>query len=176
MTIQPSSSSSCAIDAFLNFYIGVYDPLVYCGSFGRSFRLSFLDARGSLATPTLSLHTHITHVSDPSQAPGSDGSVAEGAFRSRTGMGEPTIAEVVILKNLELTSHDVQIQALEVCPQPVPLRLLYLRILAHPDKAFVYPHQCRHRAQSFLYGHHTVIHESTTEQTFSITRSIALVR
>ncbi|KAI4261984.1 MAG: hypothetical protein L6R42_002832 [Xanthoria sp. 1 TBL-2021] len=44
----------------------------------------------------------------------SDRSVADVAFQSQPGPREPKIADVVILKNLELANYDIQIQALEL--------------------------------------------------------------
>ncbi|KAL8860019.1 MAG: hypothetical protein Q9178_003568 [Gyalolechia marmorata] len=55
-----------------------------------------------------------TQASDYLQTPDSDRSVADVAFQSATGIEEPRIADVVILKNLNQANQDVQIQALEL--------------------------------------------------------------
>lgn len=64
-------------------------------------------------------------ISDHVQAPDSDRNVADVAFQSQPSPIEPKIADVVILKNLELANDDVQIQALEVNCYQTLLYLLY---------------------------------------------------
>ena len=86
------------------------------------------------------------------QAPDSDRNVADVAFRSQPSPIEPKIADVVILKNLELANDDVQIQALEVtCYQNLSLSALLTQssssgqnvcspipVLSRPPKLFAW--------------------------------------
>ncbi|KAL8929101.1 MAG: hypothetical protein Q9172_000644 [Xanthocarpia lactea] len=61
--------------------------------------------------PTAIEHENNT---DSIEAPDSDRSVADVTFQSTTGVEEPRIADVAILKNLNQANQDVQIQALEL--------------------------------------------------------------